>query len=89
MLQGEQPLREPAGCVTRPSKAWSLQTTEPEESYVTQLPCHPVSSQARVCLLEEASGVQPSLSGDSGFYCAVVVMLNMLRALQSLRVHVC
>lgn len=49
---------------------------EPEESYVTLLPCHPVISQAHVNL-EEVSGVQPSLSGNSGFYCTVVVMLNM------------
>lgn len=66
---------------------WSLQTMEPEESYVTLLPCHPVSSQARVCL-EEASGARPGLSGASGSCCIAVVMLNLPCALQSLRVCV-
>lgn len=49
----------------------------------------PHATQSAAKPVEEASGVQPAMSGNSGFCCAAVVMLDMPCALQSLKVRIC
>lgn len=62
---------------------------EPKESYVTLLPCHPVSSQAHVCLLGGSKWSPAQL--EWGLWVLLRSCSNVKHAcaLQNLRLHVC